>query len=65
MTDDEVRGEPFTDAENAFLRHVRFGELPARVAPDDLVASVETEGRRDLPEVLGDPVEWRYTTPRG
>ncbi|WP_162907920.1 hypothetical protein [Allorhizocola rhizosphaerae] len=33
----------FTDEELAFLRHVRFGELPQPVRPEDYVATVETE----------------------
>lgn len=35
--------EKFTDDELAFLRHVRFGELPGRPKPEDLVETVETE----------------------
>jgi hypothetical protein len=42
--------EPFSDEELAFLRHVRFGELPALVRPEDMVETQETEGRRDLPD---------------
>jgi len=45
--DDDVT---FTDEQAAFLRHVRFGELPARVQPEERVETVETDGRRDLPE---------------
>jgi hypothetical protein len=48
----------FTDEEVAFLRHARFGELPARVLPEDRVELTETDGRRDIPEHLGDPHEW-------
>ncbi|GAB2991024.1 hypothetical protein LWP59_06745 [Amycolatopsis acidiphila] len=33
----------FTDEELAFLRHVRFGTLPPRSKPADLVETVETE----------------------
>ncbi|MFR9780866.1 hypothetical protein ACL02O_33120 [Micromonospora sp. MS34] len=50
--------ESFTDEEYAFLRHVRFGELPPAVHPEDRVASTETDPRRDLPERVGDPGEW-------
>jgi hypothetical protein len=39
--------EEFTDDELAFLRHARFGELPARVRPDELVQLVETDPQRD------------------
>jgi len=51
--------DPFTDQELAFLRHARFGELPDRVRPEDIVESVETDARRDLPEPVGDPATWR------
>jgi hypothetical protein len=38
--------EEFTDDELAFLRHVRFGELPARALPEELVPLVETQPDR-------------------
>ena len=44
--EDDERDEPrieFTDEEWAFLRHVRFGELPPRVAPEERVETLETE----------------------
>jgi hypothetical protein len=56
MADEQER---FTDEELAFLRHARFGELPPRVRPEDLVELVETDARRDVPETLGDPDERR------
>ena len=46
MNDHGERDEPrieFTDEEWAFLRFVRFGQLPARVAPEDRVELQETE----------------------
>jgi hypothetical protein len=47
---------PFSDDELAFLRHVRFGELPARVRPDDLVPLQETDPKRGRPDdLLSDP----------
>jgi hypothetical protein len=49
MADAPSGGEPFTDAEYAFLRWVRFGELPPRVAPSDLVEVVETDVEDELP----------------
>jgi hypothetical protein len=49
----------FTDEEFAFLRHARFGELPPRIKPEDMVELVETDRRRDVPETLGDPDVWR------
>ncbi|MEV0455210.1 hypothetical protein [Catellatospora methionotrophica] len=59
MTDERYSGEKFTDEESAFLRHVRFGELPARPAPDDLVAQTEsdTDPRRDTPPDLNPAVQ--------
>ena len=50
--------ESFTDEEYAFLRHVRFGELPARVRPEDLTGSVETETPPDRPDPVGGESEW-------
>lgn len=41
----------FSDPELAFLRHARFGELPPRVRPADTVELVETDPRRDWPDV--------------
>jgi hypothetical protein len=40
----------FTDPDLAFLRHARFGELPPRVRPADMVELVETDPRRDWPD---------------
>ncbi len=40
--------EEFTDEELAFLRRARFGELPARVRPEELVTLVETDPQRDF-----------------
>jgi hypothetical protein len=58
MADDETN-ERFSDDEVAFLRHVRFGELPSRVRPDDRVELVETEPRRDAPEnIANEPGIW-------
>lgn len=48
----------FSDEDNAFLRHARFGELPPRVSREDQVELVETDPKRDLPEPVGDPREW-------
>jgi hypothetical protein len=38
--------EHFTDEELAFLRHVRFGEVPPRVEPEDYVELQETDPQR-------------------
>ena len=37
-----MREEPLPDADFAYLRFVEFGELPARVRPEDYVELVET-----------------------
>lgn len=52
--------ESFTDDEYAFLRHVRFGELPPGVRPEERVESTEseTEPRRDRPDPIGGQHEW-------
>lgn len=60
MAHDQIP-EPFTDEELAFRRHLRFGELLARVRPDDLVESVETAPGRALPGLDPKP----YNTARG
>jgi hypothetical protein len=49
MGADADHAEPFTDEELAFLRKVRFGQLPARVRPEDLVETEETEPAHDEP----------------
>jgi hypothetical protein len=46
MSHDHDPQEPrqaFTEEEAAFLRFVRFGELPPRILPTDLAETVETE----------------------
>jgi hypothetical protein len=63
---DDERGEPrieFTDEEWAFLRYVRFGELPPRVRPDEMVEAQETEpgGGFEDPSVRN----WRDLTTGG
>jgi hypothetical protein len=50
MADDHEAPVRFTDEEAAFLRHVRFGELPARVLPEEWVALVETDPKRGDPD---------------
>ena len=58
MAEDRDPLEPFTDDESAFLRHVRFGDLPARVPMSELVELAETEERRDRPETAPDRRDW-------
>jgi hypothetical protein len=57
---DDERGEPrieFTDEEWAFLRYVRFGELPPRVRPDEMVEAQETEPGGGFEDTSGEA--WR------
>ncbi|CRK58296.1 hypothetical protein [Alloactinosynnema sp. L-07] len=49
--------EKFTDEEYAFLRYARFGSLPHRVAPDDLVPLNETEPAPDYADLAYDAEE--------
>jgi len=58
MDDDEAEPQiEFTDDEWAFLRYVRFGELPRRVTPEERVESQETEPDRGWSDpTLG---QWR------
>ncbi|MFC3505745.1 hypothetical protein ACFOOK_32945 [Micromonospora krabiensis] len=46
----------FSDDEYAFLRHVRFGELPPAVRPEERVALTETDPDRGAP--LDYPERW-------
>ncbi|GAA5081219.1 hypothetical protein HNP84_009372 [Thermocatellispora tengchongensis] len=57
VPDEDDRVERFTKEEEAFLRFVRFGELPARVLPADMVELVET-GTPGEPPPLFDPSLW-------
>ncbi|MER7475434.1 hypothetical protein [Micromonospora sp. NPDC000018] len=54
---EERSGSPFTDDEYAFLRQVRFGEMPPAVRPEERVELTETDPRRDRPEPE-DPDRW-------
>jgi hypothetical protein len=61
MTDDAVR---ITDEQAASLRHVRFGELPPRVLPEDLVEETETDPQPpDVP--VPDPPPGSFTAGSG
>jgi hypothetical protein len=59
MLDDQEAPAEFTDDELAFLRHVRFGELPPRVVPEAMVELTETEERRDRPDPAFER-DWPY-----
>lgn len=49
MGEDRGHTERSTDEEFARRRHVRFGELPARVTPADLVETVDTDPPHEEP----------------
>ena len=58
MSEHREQTEPHTEEELADLRHTRFGHLPARVRPEDLV---ETEEAEPVHEEPGQPMvrrEW-------
>ncbi|MFG2044314.1 hypothetical protein [Dactylosporangium sp. NPDC048998] len=57
--------ERFTDAELAFLRHVRFGELPERVLPEDRVELAETESARSWPDLAPSREQQQALYPNG
>jgi hypothetical protein len=54
MDQDRQHTEQFTDEEVALRRHARFGQLPARVVPDDLAY---------LTRCAGDLIETKQTDP--
>jgi hypothetical protein len=58
MAEDIASTEQFTDEEYAFLRFVRFGELPARILPSEMVEEVKTDQPQDVPEQAFDARRW-------
>jgi hypothetical protein len=50
MSEDPEQAEPRTEEELAHLRRARFGHLPARVRPEDLVETEEAEHVHEEPE---------------
>ena len=58
MDEDRGQTERFTDEESAFLRHVRFSELPARVAPADRVEMAEKDPSHEEPQQPPVRREW-------
>lgn len=59
MSDERTHREQFTDEEFAFLRHARFGELPAPVRPEEMVELSETEPPGSPPMSTEMEQEWR------
>ena len=60
VREDRESTESLTDDEAEFLRHVRFGELPPRVRPEERVELLETDVPQDVPEPAGDPDFWGF-----
>ncbi|MFI5485499.1 hypothetical protein [Micromonospora echinaurantiaca] len=52
MSEDRKHPDRSTDDEFEAKRHVRFGKLPARVAPEDQVETTDTD---PPPEGPGEP----------
>jgi hypothetical protein len=50
MREDQEQTEPRTEEELTLLRHRRFGHLPARVQPEDLVETEEAAPVHEEPE---------------
>ncbi|MEH0975177.1 hypothetical protein V6U77_29015 [Micromonospora sp. CPCC 205546] len=51
-------GSSFTDDDYRFLRHVRFGEMPPAVRPEERTALTETDPRRDQPDPGDERDRW-------
>ncbi|MFY1650872.1 hypothetical protein ACN27J_08240 [Solwaraspora sp. WMMB762] len=49
MDEDRERTAPSADDEFDRLRRARFGELPARVAPEDMFGAVDADPGHDEP----------------
>lgn len=58
MADDHAIRERFTDEEAAFLRYVRFGQLPPRVLPADYVELVEIDPPHQIEHERTEPGLW-------
>jgi hypothetical protein len=58
MTEVRGSGERFSDEELAVQRHRRFGQLPARVRPEDQVELVESGSRPGRPAAAGGEDDW-------
>jgi hypothetical protein len=58
MGEQAERPERFTDDEAAFLRHVRFGELPPRIQPEDRVELRESDPPTPAPADAVERIYW-------
>ncbi len=61
MAEESQSSEKFTDEEYASLRFFRFGSLPDRVLPSEMVEEVETDQPHEVPEP---PLDLRTWAPR-
>jgi hypothetical protein len=55
MNEDQTAQRRLMDEEAAFWRHVRFGELPPRVRPEELVELNEADTRLEVSLQPDDP----------
>ncbi|GGK76670.1 hypothetical protein Sme01_20630 [Sphaerisporangium melleum] len=55
---DDAPEERFTAEEYAFLRFARFGRLPERVLPAEMVEEIKTDRPQDVPEQAFDVRVW-------
>lgn len=58
MSEEREHSEHFTDEDLAFLRYARFGQLPARVTPAELVETAETDAPPEEPPEPTARREW-------
>jgi hypothetical protein len=58
MSEDREPVERLADEESALQRSGRFGQLPARVKPEEMVEQVESDSRTDVPEQAFDARTW-------
>ena len=58
MGEDRGHTDRLTDEEFEIQRHVRFGKLPPRVAPADVVETTETDPPHEEPEQPPVRREW-------
>ncbi|GII84346.1 hypothetical protein Ssi03_23360 [Sphaerisporangium siamense] len=61
MDDENTPVEQFSAEEYAFLRYVRFGTLPERVRPSEMVEVVATDRPQEVPDQALDAAHWGET----
>jgi hypothetical protein len=61
VSEEPDRIGPMSDDEADMFRWLRFGRLPERVLPSELVELVEVDPKRDVPEPVADPTGvWNF-----